>query len=78
MKEQLEKVHLKMYAKLYLAVLLIVIVSELIGIHKIKIGPGSVVLLPMLYAVIIGILITPDVLGKPLGFLKKNCYNERS
>ena len=60
-----------MYAKLYLAVLLICIVSELIGIHKITIGPGSVVLLPMLYAVIIGILITPEVLGKPIKALKK-------
>lgn len=60
-----------MYARLYIAVLLIVIISELIGIHKIKMGPGSVVLLPMLYAVIIGILITPDVLGKPFKFLGK-------
>ncbi len=59
------------YIRLYITVLIIVIVSELIGIHKIKLGPGSIVLLPMLYAVIIGILITPDVLGKPLKFLRK-------
>ena len=65
-----------MYIRLYLAVLAIVVVSELIGIHKIKIGPGSVVLLPMLYAVIIGILITPDVLGKPLKFLRKIISSE--
>lgn len=65
-----------MYAKLFIAVLAIVIVSELIGIHKFNAGPGSVVLLPMLYAVIIGILITPDVLGKPLKFLRKVIGNE--
>ena len=65
-----------MYLKLFIAVLVIVIVSELIGIHKFKVGPGSVVLLPMLYAVIIGILITPDVLGKPLSFLRKVISSE--
>ena len=65
-----------MYSKLFIAVLVIVIVSELIGIHKFKVGPGSVVLLPMLYAVIIGILITPDVLGKPLSFLRKVISSE--
>ncbi len=65
-----------MYLKLFIAVLVIVIVSELIGIHKFKVGPGSVVLLPMLYAVIIGILITPDVLGKPLSFLRKIISSE--
>ncbi len=52
--------------KLYLVVLVIVIIGELIGIKKIPVGPGSVVLLPMLYAVIIGLLITPDLLGKAI------------
>jgi hypothetical protein len=58
------------HAKLYVAILIIVAVSELIGIHKFPAGPGTVVLLPMLYAVVIGILVTPQVLGKvikPLG-----------
>ncbi len=59
------------FARLFLTVLAIVMVSELFGIKKLPIGPGAVVLLPMLYAVIIGLLITPDLLGKPLGFLKK-------
>jgi len=59
------------FIKLYLVVLAIVIVTEIIGIIRIKVGPGSIVLLPMLYAVVIGILITPDVLGKVITPLRK-------
>jgi hypothetical protein len=59
------------FLKLYITVLVIVIVCELIGINRIKVGPGSIVLLPMLYAVIVGILITPDVLGKVIKPLRK-------
>lgn len=61
---------LSIFTKLFIAVLLIVIVSEIIGVNKIAVGPGSIVLIPMLYAVIIGLLITPDVLGKPIKALK--------
>ncbi len=57
--------------RLFSTVLVIVIISELFGIKKIPMGPGAVVLLPMLYAVIIGLLITPDLLGKPIQLLKK-------
>ncbi len=60
-----------MHLKLHLTVLVIVIICELIGIHRFKVGPGSLVLLPMLYAVVIGILITPDVLGSKIEALKK-------
>lgn len=59
------------FAKLYTTVLAIVIITELIGIISIQAGVAKVVLLPMLYAVIIGMLITPDVLGKPIAALKK-------
>ena len=59
------------FIKLYLVVLAIVIITEIIGIIRIKVGPGSIVLLPMLYAVVIGILITPDVLGKVITPLRK-------
>lgn len=44
--------------KLHFIVLCIVIVSELIGKFSINLGIGKVVLLPMLYALIIGILCT--------------------
>jgi hypothetical protein len=59
------------HAKLYITVLVIVIITELIGTHKFPVGPGTVVLLPMLYAVIIGILITPQVMGKAIKVLQK-------
>jgi len=59
------------FTRLFVTVLLIVIITEVIGILKFTLGPGQVVLLPMLYAVIIGILITPQVLGKPIAALQK-------
>ena len=77
MEERTEKEILKtsgrlpVFARLFGAVVVIIIVTELIGIHKIPLGPGAVLLLPMLYAVVIGILITPDVLGKPIAALRK-------
>ncbi len=52
------------FLKLYLTVLIIVIITESIGTITFSVGPGQVVLLPMLFAVVIGILITPDLLGK--------------
>lgn len=61
----------RIHVNLYLVVILIVIVSELIGTHKIPLGPGLVVLLPMLYAVVIGIALSPLLLGKVLPALKK-------
>ncbi|ACS80636.1 DUF3100 domain-containing protein [Maridesulfovibrio salexigens] len=45
--------------KLHLVVLALVVVSELIGIMTFKVGPGKLVLLPMLYAMFIGIFLGP-------------------
>ncbi|MBF8984228.1 DUF3100 domain-containing protein [Lutibacter sp. B2] len=70
------KGRLNVFIKLFITVLFIVIFSELIGVKKYSLGPGSVVLLPMLYAVIIGLIITPDILGKPLNFLRNLISNE--
>ena len=58
------------FLKLYLTVFIIVIITESIGTITFSVGPGQVVLLPMLFAVVIGILITPDLLGKVFTFLK--------
>lgn len=41
-----------------------VVICEFIGQRTIAIGKASIVLFPMLYAVIIGLIITPDLLGK--------------
>lgn len=48
--------------KLHLIVLAIVIISEFIGVINIPIGVGTIVLLPMLFAMIIGVFTTPKFL----------------
>ncbi|AEB74999.1 DUF3100 domain-containing protein [Clostridium botulinum] len=48
--------------KNHIIVLLMVIISEAIGVIKFKIGPGTLVFLPMLYALIIGIFLGPKFL----------------
>jgi len=48
--------------KIHGIALILVIVAELIGIIKFQVGPGTIVLLPMLYALIFGILLSPKFL----------------
>lgn len=50
---------------------LIVIITESIGKISIPVWKVNVILFPMLYAVVIGTLITPDLLGKKIVALKK-------
>ncbi|EDS78579.1 putative membrane protein [Clostridium botulinum C str. Eklund] len=45
--------------KNHIIVLVMVIVAEFIGVMKFKVGPGTLVFLPMLYALIIGIFLGP-------------------
>lgn len=59
------------FIKLFVVVAIIVILCEAIGQTEIKIGAAAIVFFPMLYAVILGILITPNILGKKLASLKK-------
>lgn len=59
------------FARLFLSVLLIVIITELIGTKTVDVVIAKIVLLPMLFAVVIATLITPDVLGKSITILKK-------
>ncbi|MFW5790854.1 MAG: DUF3100 domain-containing protein [Bacillota bacterium] len=61
---------LNIFVKIYAAVFAIVLIAESIGTKTFKLGPGEVVLLPMLFAVVIGILITPDILGSKLAVLR--------
>lgn len=56
--------------KLMSAVLLIVIVFEYTDVTSVHFGKTTVSFSPMLYAVILGVIITPELLGKyikPLG-----------
>ncbi|EGI5923544.1 DUF3100 domain-containing protein [Salmonella enterica subsp. enterica serovar Colindale] len=56
--------------KIVVSVLIVVVVSECIGVTSLHFGETTISFLPMLYAVILGLIITPDILGKyikPLG-----------
>ncbi len=48
--------------KLHATVLVLVIISELIGTKAFKFGVGQIVLVPMLYALLLGIFTTPKFL----------------
>lgn len=50
--------------KMHLLVLIIVAISEWIYIQRIPIGPGVVLLLPLLYAFLISIFFNPNIIGK--------------
>lgn len=61
----------KITSKLLIAASAIIIFCELIGKISIPVGKANIVLFPMLYAVAIGLFITPDLLGKKIKALKK-------
>ena len=48
-------------------------VGEIIGTIQIPVGPGNVILLPMIFAMILSVLLTPDALGRKIEALKKLC-----
>jgi len=58
------------YIKLHIAIILIILVSEIIGVQKFTVWVTTITLFPMLYAVILGIIISPNVLGKVVKPLK--------
>lgn len=49
-------------AKLHLIVLILVVIAEFIKIRRFKVGPGTVLLLPMLYALVMGMFLGPKFL----------------
>lgn len=66
------------HARTHLTVLAIVIVTEVIGTQTFSVGPGQVVLLPMLFAVVIGILVSYSVLGQYVDSLRQIVSKEVS
>lgn len=48
--------------KIHGIALVLVIISELIGVKKFSLGPGTIALIPMLYALILGMLLGPKFL----------------
>ncbi|HFL3544891.1 TPA: DUF3100 domain-containing protein [Clostridioides difficile] len=65
------EINKKHFIQVFLTCLILVVICEFIGQRTIAIGKASIVLFPMLYAVIIGLIITPDLLGKKIKALKK-------
>jgi len=57
----------KNYINVFLLMLVISLVCEVIGVIKF----GKIALFPMLYAVAIGMICTPDLLGKKIKYIKK-------
>ena len=47
--------------------------GELIGTFKIPVGPGNLIILPMIFAMVLAVLVTPDALGRKIESLKKIC-----
>lgn len=61
----------KSFTRIIIATIIIILISEFIGKIEIPIFKVKIILFPMLYAVIIGLIITPDLLGKRISVLKK-------
>ena len=55
------KIVIKKYWKIYLAALVISAVCDLIGTVKLNIGVSTLTLFPMVFAVIFGGLLGPDI-----------------
>ncbi|MGU3575396.1 DUF3100 domain-containing protein [Brucellaceae bacterium C25G] len=53
-------------------ILLIILISELIGVRRINIGIGAVILLPMLYAFAMGIILNPYIFKATGKFIKSD------
>lgn len=66
------------HARTHLTVLLIVVVAELIGTITVPFGPGEVVLLPMLFAVVFGVVVSYSVLGRYVPPLRRIVSEEVS
>lgn len=47
--------------RLHALVIVVSLLSEFIGIQQIPMGPGSLLLLPLFYAFILGVLLNPNV-----------------
>ncbi|WP_251638689.1 DUF3100 domain-containing protein [Sporosarcina sp. NCCP-2716] len=53
--------HVKENYRLYAAAFLIVLIAELIGMKKFNAGPALIVIYPMLFAIVIGVVLGKDI-----------------
>lgn len=59
------------FKNIFIVAFLIVVATEMVGGKSLSFGVVKIAFFPMLYAVVIGLLITPDLLGKKVESLKK-------
>lgn len=60
--------------KLFILLGIVSVVSELIGAVAIPLGSiGKIIILPMIFAMIIAVLVTPDALGRVIPSMKNIC-----
>ena len=45
----------------------------MIGTHSIRVGPGKIVFIPMVFTMLLSLIFTPDVLGRAIPAFKKFC-----
>ncbi|WP_423363325.1 DUF3100 domain-containing protein [Mycoplasma sp. P36-A1] len=65
------KVQKKNFINAFACVLIIVVICEFIGPRTLTLGKFNIAFFPMLYAVLIALCITPDLLGSKITILKK-------
>lgn len=61
------------FIKLFALLGIVCGISEMIGTVSFPVGPGKFVILPMIFAMIIVVLFTPDALGRKFEAVKKIC-----
>ena len=64
------------FAKFCMILVVFSAVGELIGTLKVPIGPGNLIIMPMVWAMVLVVLITPDALGRKIEALKNICGEE--
>ena len=64
--------------KMHTVVLFIAVIAELIGVQKINIGIGAILLLPLFYAFVIGMILNPNVTSFASKILKKTDVKKAS
>ncbi len=57
----------------FVLITLLSVAGEKIGTHSFPVGPGKIVLIPMVFTMILSLIFTPDVLGRAVPAFKKIC-----
>jgi len=61
------------FIKLFILLGIVSGIGELIGTISIPLGPGKIIILPMIFAMILAVAVTPDALGKKIAAFENIC-----